>query len=101
MLAGKVGVAPGTITMFYPYGIDYRGAGLGVIDPTDFWPTGRPYGLPGTATLRVPGLGGAEFVDEFGQAEAPWYKSLAFVGAASAIGGGLLGFLAGFAMRRR
>ena len=30
---------------------------LGLIDPNDYWMTGRPAGLPGTTTLMLKGLG--------------------------------------------
>lgn len=64
-----VGVAPATTTMSLntrqgptpgqyqvPYGTmeDLRSSnGLGVINETDAWLTGRPYGLPGTATIKL------------------------------------------------
>lgn len=32
---------------------DLRAAGLGIINESDAWMTGRPYGLPGTATIRL------------------------------------------------
>jgi hypothetical protein len=31
------------------------GSGLGLIDETDWWRTGRPYGLPGTQAIFLPG----------------------------------------------
>ncbi len=69
----KVGVAPATTTLrldapvYNPYATlpDMRGlAGpLGVINPGDWWLTGRSYGLPGTIVLnldrRKAGLDGA------------------------------------------
>lgn len=92
--AGKVGTAPGTTTIYWPYATDYRG--LGVIDPGDMWPTGRPYGLPGTATIRLPpGLSGLGQADE----ETPWWKTGVFIGSAMLVGGSLLGFLAGWALK--
>lgn len=73
--ATSVGVAPATTTMtipgaanglgaaryYDPYGslIELRAtgggsnAGLGIINETDAWLTGRPYGLPGTAVVQV------------------------------------------------
>lgn len=71
--ATSVGVAPATTTMTLPgphqglgatryldpYGslVDLRSgsghAGLGLINETDAWLTGRPYGLPGTAAIRI------------------------------------------------
>jgi len=62
--APSVGVAPATSTLqyghqrpgyFYPYGTpqDLRAGGLGLIDETDAWLTGRPYGLPGTVGIRI------------------------------------------------
>lgn len=67
--ASVVGVAPSTTTMVLPearpvprrsrnYYVPYttiedlRSGGLGVINETDAWLTGRPYGLPGTASIR-------------------------------------------------
>lgn len=77
----KVGVAPATTTMmlpaarqqrvakrlpvphpahgggyYMPYGTveDLRSpSGLGIINETDAWLTGRPYGLPGTASIKL------------------------------------------------
>jgi len=37
----------------YPTLEDLRSNGLGVINETDAWLTGRPYGLPGTATVEL------------------------------------------------
>jgi hypothetical protein len=38
-----------------PYGTfeDLRAAGLGIVNESDAWMTGRPYGLPGTAAIRL------------------------------------------------
>lgn len=59
----SVGVAPSTSTLQYPtknrqrYFVPYatpqdlRSSGLGLINETDAWLTGRPYGLPGTTAL--------------------------------------------------
>jgi hypothetical protein len=57
-----------------PYGTpqDFRSAGgLGLINETDAWLTGRPYGLPGTVALRIGDNGrstliGAELGGELG-----------------------------------
>jgi hypothetical protein len=48
------------IEFFVPYATPaaFRGSGfggLGVINQTDWWRTGRPYGLPGTQALFLPG----------------------------------------------
>jgi hypothetical protein len=62
--AARVGVAPSTTTMqlgaaqrrFYmPYTSleDLKAGGLGIVNESDAWLTGRPYGLPGTATVRL------------------------------------------------
>jgi len=62
--ATKVGVAPSTTTMalgathprFYmPYASleDLRSTGFGIVNESDAWLTGRPYGLPGTAAIRL------------------------------------------------
>jgi len=62
--AARVGVAPSTTTMqlgaaqrrFYmPYASleDLKASGLGIVNESDAWLTGRPYGLPGTATVRL------------------------------------------------
>lgn len=68
--ATSVGVAPSTTTMtipnaaglgatryYDPYASieDLRSssAGLGIINETDAWLTGRPYGLPGTAAIKI------------------------------------------------
>jgi hypothetical protein len=67
--ATSVGVAPSTTTMtlgdaelsaanrrFYmPYASleDLKAGGLGIVNESDAWLTGRPYGLPGTATIRL------------------------------------------------
>jgi hypothetical protein len=72
--ATSVGVAPATTTMTLPGPVNGFGttryldpyasmeelrassggnAGLGLINETDAWLTGRPYGLPGTATIRI------------------------------------------------
>jgi len=57
-----VGVAPSTTTMtlgaaerrFYvPYtSVEDLRSGLGIVNESDAWLTGRPYGLPGTAAIR-------------------------------------------------
>lgn len=72
--AHTVGVAPSTTTMqlggppqmlasiqgpryYMPYASleDLRSsnAGLGIVNESDAWMTGRPYGLPGTATVQL------------------------------------------------
>jgi hypothetical protein len=64
--AARVGVAPSTTTMTLPLGAaqqryympyasleDLKAGGLGIINEGDAWLTGRPYGLPGTATVRL------------------------------------------------
>lgn len=67
--ATSVGVAPSTTTMtlgaaelgaanrsFYmPYASleDLKAGGLGIVNESDAWLTGRPYGLPGTSTIRL------------------------------------------------
>ena len=71
--ATSVGVAPATTTMTLPGPANGLGAaryldpyasledlrssgshaGLGLINETDAWLTGRPYGLPGTAAIRI------------------------------------------------
>jgi hypothetical protein len=87
--------------MYWPYATDYRG--LGVIDPTDMWRTGRPYGLPGTATIHIPSNGGAPTLmgaDAGGVLGEPWYKTKAFIGASAAVGGLLAGFLVGRTLSR-
>jgi hypothetical protein len=61
--ATQTGTAPGTTTLM-PYGVmsdmrGLRGAGLGVIDETDRWRTGDPYGLPGTTVVKLTPSGGA------------------------------------------
>lgn len=63
LTAGAVGVAPGTSTIrYWPYqDISFKNsgvAGLGIIDPHDWWHTGRPYGLPGTTAIYLPPDGG-------------------------------------------
>lgn len=61
---------------YVPYGIPVNGGGLGLINETDAWMTGRPYGLPGTTALRLyeddagkwsAGLIGADLGDDLGQ----------------------------------
>ena len=58
----KVGVAPSTTTMeigapryYMPYASleDLKAGGLGIVNESDAWLTGRPYGLPGTSTIRL------------------------------------------------
>jgi hypothetical protein len=38
-------------------------AGLGVVNPTDAWRTGREYGLPGTTTIQLEGGAGLGVVN--------------------------------------
>jgi hypothetical protein len=56
-----------------PYGTieDLRSSGLGVINETDAWLTGRPYGLPGTAVVKLTRHAplGAKMVGGFGDAD--------------------------------
>lgn len=54
--ANQTGTAPGTSTIYMPHPTmsDMRGLrGLGVINETDRWRTGDPYGLPGTSVVRL------------------------------------------------
>lgn len=82
--ATSVGVAPSTTTMTIPNAAglgatryydpytsieDLRSsssAGLGIINETDAWLTGRPYGLPGTAAIKIDhnARNGAEMLGE-------------------------------------
>lgn len=54
--AQRVASAPHSQRYYMPYASleDLRSAGgLGVVNESDAWLTGRPYGLPGTATVRL------------------------------------------------
>lgn len=83
LVAGTVGVAPGTSTIRVPYATsvaDMNG-GLGLIDPNDSWHTGDEHGhLPGTATIQ---LGGDEPIVIAGLT----MKGVVVVGIAALLGG--------------
>lgn len=96
--ATSVGVAPSTTTMTIPntaglgatrYYDPYTSiedlrassSGLGIINETDAWLTGRPYGLPGTAAIKIDhnARNGAEML---GEAAAPTSNDIALLLAA-------------------
>jgi hypothetical protein len=112
---GAVGVAPSTTTLLLkpangrtqrrvnPYAdlITMRGGGLGLINPGDWWMTGRPYGLPGTTVVRIhpdgrtslEGAGlGAELPPDINKEIADGKKRTYIVGAIAG-GIGLLGLI--------
>ena len=53
--ANNTPVAPNSRRYYMPYNNleDLKAAGLGIVNESDAWLTGRPYGLPGTATVRL------------------------------------------------
>lgn len=53
--ANMTPVAPHSQRYYMPYASleDLKSAGLGIVNESDAWMTGRPYGLPGTATVRL------------------------------------------------
>lgn len=91
---------------------DLRSGGLGIVNESDAWMTGRPYGLPGTAAIRLtqqPGgyhspagyhynasmLGDADTasiaatLQQMAQAQQQQQKSIERIAFWQAIGGGL------------
>lgn len=105
----KVGVAPSTTTMMIPAARASRGRyrvpystvedlrasnGLGVVNESDAWLTGRPYGLPGTASVKfVNGPNGvASMMVGGGFGHAPAQHSQPYI-----VGGGAFGDATGTA----